>query len=96
MSQYRKTLPNGNMLMWGFDRMTAEYFISEFKNPALLKEDEDEEVFGIGTRFNITKDHPDFPGKESYSRGELLEIFNRYKGIIPEEHINRLALDMPL
>lgn len=92
MSQYRANLPNNRLLIYGYDRMLNEYFISviDVSDPK-----EDREEFAIGSNMNTTAEHPEFPGKMTWSNSELYEILKRYTGFIPMTHLQALLLDIP-
>jgi len=57
-----------------------------------LESNEDELIFSVCTGVCEVR-HPDYPNKTRYSRGELLEVMEA-DGIVFEEHLERLALDL--
>lgn len=83
MSRYNKQ-HDGNIVSWGYDHALG-YFIDEYTS-------EDEPVFDISS-YCVLVPHPDYPHKMSYSRAELLALFQEYD--IPQEHIDLLVLDLP-
>lgn len=100
MSRYQKTSTlNGKAVQfaWGYDSPLQEYFFQCFKED--YSDDENEVIFSISSVFTLDP-HPDFPNKERWSNGELIELMERYKDesgecIIPEKHLQAIALDLP-
>jgi hypothetical protein len=91
MSRYTKKI--GHLeYAWGYDRPLQEYF---FSCEDLSKGDEDDNpfIFSIASRITL-KPHPDFPDKQHYSNGEILEVMNKYPGIVKEEHLDAIAMDL--
>jgi hypothetical protein len=74
---------------WGYDPMLQEYFYQKFK----LDSKEDEWIFSVCTGI-CEKQHPDYPQRLHWSRGELLQLMSD-DGIVPEHHLERIALDLP-
>jgi hypothetical protein len=75
---------------WGYDEPLQEYFYQKFD----LTSEEEEWIFSIGTGI-CEKQHPDYPEKLHWSRGELLELMDK-DGIVPEYHRKLIALDLPI
>jgi len=63
----------------------GEYFIHLEKGGEI--------VFAIGSYFTMNQ-HPDYPGKLTFSNSELYKILSKYKYINPE-HLNALMMDEP-
>lgn len=75
---------------WGFNSPTG-YFFKKFDKNA--EHGDEALVFSIDSMFTEVP-HPDYPDKQSYTNGEMLEIMDE-EGVVPEEHMQRLALDLP-
>lgn len=77
---------------WGFDEPLSEYFFHAEK--VVLEEYEDEDdavIFSIGNHF-VTKPHPSYPNKMTYTNGELLALM---EDIVPKNHLRAILLDVP-
>ena len=93
MNRHTCIVNNKWVYAWGYDDILHEYFYQKRKItgdeiPSSIS------IFSIGTRF-VEKKHPDYPDKKQFSRGELLEIMEK-DGIVPSDHLEKLALDLPL
>ena len=96
MSRYSRNILVDNVphsLAWGFDRPLSEYFIQLF-DESDTEDFRDDCVFSVSS-ITTTKAHPEFPSKMHWTNGELLQVFERYKDVIPHEHIDALTLDLP-
>ena len=90
MSRYEK-FEDDFGYSWGYDRPLQEYFYQKFVEKA---DDGIEFVFSIGTGI-VEVPHPDYPKKKRFNRGELLTIMEN-EGIVPEEHLKLIALDLQI
>ena len=91
MSRYKKIV--GNLeYVWGFDPPLQEYFFSCED----INGDEDGEelyLFHIGSKVTLIE-HVDYPRKRYFTNGEMLEVMNKYPGIVPKKHLDAIALDI--
>jgi hypothetical protein len=94
MSRY-STIKNDKIYTWGYDRPLKEYFFS-CRNTEIEESDLSEDLFefSISSNYSIMP-HPNHPDKLSYSNGEILEIMQQYDGVVPLQHMDAVALDLP-
>lgn len=90
MSRYEK-YEDGFGYAWGYDNPLQEYYYQKFIEKA---DDGVDFIFSIGTGI-IEVPHPDYPDKIRFNRGELLEVMEN-DGVVPEEHLEKLALDLKI
>jgi hypothetical protein len=91
MSQHRiETMKKGKRyrVVYGYDRPLREYFIQAWD-----LESDGAPLFSVSNRFAL-EPHPDTPEKFDYSNGELLELYEEWG--VPEEHVQLLAMDLPI
>lgn len=92
MSRYIKRIDNLEYA-WGYDRPLQEYF---FSCEDLSANDEAENngfIFSIGSHITLVP-HPDYPEKQHYSNGEMLEMMEKYPGIVKKEHLDAIVGDL--
>ena len=77
---------------WGYDHPLSSYFFQKFRDEP--KEGEEECVFSIDSYFT-TEPHPDFPNKTSFTNSEILEIMEAEGDVVPSNHLDQIALDLP-
>lgn len=75
---------------WGYDHPLQEYFYQKFD----LTSKEDEWIFSISTGI-CEKQHPEYPDKLHWSRGDLLTLMEK-DGVVPKHHLHKIALDLPI
>lgn len=98
MSRYSKIVgPLG--YAWGYDHPLSEYFFQCFDNTAPSDDENDGTVFSISSRVTLVP-HPDTPSKYSYSNSEIMEVMlkeaqNQKQEIVPKEHLDMIASDLP-
>lgn len=78
MSRYSKRIDETE-LCWGFDTPLNEYFLQ-------LYDKDDEIIFCIGTVAPLSE-HPLYPGKNAWSKEDILNLYKSYIDYIPQEHI---------
>lgn len=97
MSQYIEKIPEAQVeVHWGYDEPLQEYFLSLF-DLSVMDDREEDCIYSIMSH-STTMCHPGYPGKFDWSNSEILELIekNKYlRNIIPKEHKEAIALDVP-
>jgi hypothetical protein len=94
MSRYQGKSNDGHYTFaWGYDRPLSEYFFSKFDNQA--EEGEEDCVFSIMSH-TTTQPYPAQMDKMHWTNAEIISLMNaEAAGIIPDDHLLAIALDMP-
>jgi hypothetical protein len=81
MSRKVKTLDNGDVIAYGYDRPTASYFFQKY---AAEPDDDGEDVLLIDEDSHMTK----------MSNAKMLELLIEYK--VDDRDIAHVAMDLPI
>lgn len=98
MSRYTNHILHNNedlLISWGYDEPMSEYFI---QIESMDNTNEDGEVNMLLWVGSYTVIVPELNGKKSYTNSELLELIesdSRLNKVIPKEHKDAIALDLP-
>lgn len=79
---------------WGYDVPLEEYFFEKYDLESEGRNKIEKCVFAIGSHTTLVP-HPDYPQRTRFSNSLILEIMTKEDINIPEDHLNKIAVDLP-